>query len=197
MFTNESPFREAAGICIRPRAEPNTSEGRRGGGASGGPPQTWHPIMKRGEGGALAGRLAGDAESVCCASINPGVLPRSRSIANTKAHWWQTALDKHIAFFLSSIAIISKVTVSHSTAGWNARSSDESSLCLFTRGEGGEGASNKKKKKGPMHFKSALKALGTLLGSRTQGEWKHTYLTSGEADVTCHWLTAKPPRTRN
>lgn len=29
---------------------------------------------------------AGVAESVCCASLNGGVLARSRSIANTKAH---------------------------------------------------------------------------------------------------------------
>lgn len=37
-----------------------------------------------GRGGLLL--LAGDAESVCCASINLCVLPRRRSILNTKAH---------------------------------------------------------------------------------------------------------------
>lgn len=186
MFTNESPFRDAAQFCVRLRAGPNTwanphpTEEVQIWGAS----SSLLDLTSHHEGGPLAGRLAGNAESVCCASINLAVLPRSRSIANTKAHWWQTALDKHIAFFLSSIAIISKVTVSHLTAAGMRRANTKSSLCLFMWRE----------QKDLMHFTLALKALGTLLGSCTQGDWKHTYLTSGESAVTCHWLTAKDPK---
>lgn len=116
MFANESPFRDVDRDPVTWRAGPKlTSIGRKGkheGRVAAS--QTWHPIMR----GVVVvvvvwgGQFAGNAESVCCASINPGVLPGGRSIANTKAHWWQTALDKHMAFFLSSIAIISKVTAS-------------------------------------------------------------------------------------